>query len=87
MEEYPATPVGHSSGGILRVEIFHLAKLQEVVRLLPSQGNSVLGVDIRSVSGRTNFGEKRKGRKEILQRMVGCRSAVSFQILLNWAAR
>ena len=55
MEEYPATPAGHSSGGILRVETFHLAKLQEVVRLLPSQGNSVLGVDIRSVSGRTEF--------------------------------
>ena len=49
MEEYPATPAGHSSGGILRVETFHLAKLQEVVRLLPS----VLGVDIGSVSGST----------------------------------
>ena len=53
MEEYPATPAGHSSGGILRVETFRLAKLQEVARLLHSQGNSVLGVDIRSVSGRT----------------------------------
>ena len=51
MEECPATLVGHSSGGTLRVKTFRLAKLQDTARLTPSLGSSAPGAGIRSVSG------------------------------------